>query len=110
VLDEFGHPTNGAVPRVNKALSSMKAELKNTADHVRVQINGLGRELWQTVAILCLGTLVIGIFIGMLYQRWIDSPVQPLPSSAPAAQSASPTASTPRPNHKNRPQPAPGQQ
>jgi hypothetical protein len=96
VLDEFGHSTNGAVPRVNKALSSMKADLKNAADHVRVQMDGLGKELWRTVAILCLGTLVIGIFIGMLYQRWIDSPLQPLQPSAPTVQLAPPASpSTP---------------
>jgi len=110
VLDEFGHSTNGAVPRVNKALSSMKADLKNAADHIRVQMDGLGKELWRTIAIICFGTLVIGFCIGMLYQRWLDSPVQPSPPSAPAAQSAPPPASTPQPNHKKRAQPAaPGQ-
>ena len=109
MLDEFGHSTNGAVPRVNKALSSMKADLKNASDHVRVQMDGLGKELWRTIAILCFGSLVIGIFIGILYRGWIDSPVQPSQPSAPAVQSAPPSAA-PQANHKKRPQPAaPGQ-
>jgi hypothetical protein len=70
-------------------------------------MDGLGKELWRTVAILCLGTLVIGIFIGMLYQRWIDSPLQPLQPSAPTVQLAPPASpSTPQPNHKKSSQPA----
>jgi len=111
VLDEFGNPRNGAVPRVNEALTWMKADLKNAADHVRVQMNGLGRELWRTIAVLCFGSLVIGFFIGMLYHRWIDSPVQPSQPSAPTVQSAPPSSSpsTSQTNHKKRQQSAPGQ-
>lgn len=50
VLGEFSHPRTGAAPRMKEALSSMKDDLKNAADHVRVQMNGLGKELWQTIA------------------------------------------------------------
>ena len=107
VLGEFGDPKNGAVPRVHEALTWMKADLKNAADHVRVEMNGLGKELWRTIAILCLGALMIGFFMGTLYHRWIDSPVQSQQSSAPTVQSGPPPfASTPQPSHKKRSQPA----
>ena len=104
VLGEFAHPRNGAVPRVNEALSWMKADLKNAGDHVRVQMNGLGKELWRTIAILCFGALVIGFLIGILYHRSIDVPEYSSQPSTAAVPSASPLSSTPppQPNHKKR--------
>jgi hypothetical protein len=109
VINEFAHPQNGAVPRVNEALTRMKANLENAADHVREQMNGLGKELWRTIAILCFGALVIGFFIGILYHRTSDPPAQSFQPSAPV-QLPPPSPSTPQPNHKKRPQPtAPNQ-
>jgi hypothetical protein len=111
-LDEFAHPRTGVVPRVNEAIRWMKCDLQNAGDHIRAQMNGLGKELYRTIAILCLGAMVIGLVAGSLYQRWMDKPLpQPAQPSAPAVQSARPSSTTPLPNHKKRPQPnAPGQQ
>ena len=104
-LSEFAHPTNGAVPRVNKAISSMNADLKNAADHERVQMNGLGKELWRTIAILCFATLVAGFGMGTLYHRWIDAAQVSAVPSAPVLKSAPPSASEGAPkNHKKRAQ------
>jgi len=41
VVNEFAYPQTGAGPRVNEALSRMKANLDNAAEHVRVQLTGL---------------------------------------------------------------------
>ena len=109
VLSEFSHPRTGAAPRIKEALSSMKDDLKNAADHVRVQMNRLGKELWQTIALLCGGVLVLGMLVGMLYQRWMDTPTQPQQPPAPAVQSAPPASAPIPPNHKKRPQPSPPQ-
>jgi hypothetical protein len=107
VLGEFSHPRTGAAPRMKEALSSMKDDLKNAADHVRVQMNGLGKELWRTIALLCGGALVLGMLVGMLYQRWQDTPTQPQQPPAPAVQSAPPASAPSPPSHKKRPQPSP---
>jgi hypothetical protein len=110
-LDEFAHPKTGAVERVNDVLRWMKADLQNAGDHIRAQMNGLGKELYRTIAVLCLGAMVIGLLAGILYQRWMDAPLSKAAQpAAPAVQSA-PPATIPQPNHKKRPQPnAPGQQ
>lgn len=107
-LNEFAH---GAVPRINEVLRWMKSDLQNAGDHIREQMNGLGKELYRTIAILCFGAMVIGLLAGILYQRWMDAPL-PAQPSAPAVQSAPPPASpAPQPNHKKRPQSnVPGQQ
>jgi hypothetical protein len=92
-LEEFAHPRTGAVARVNETLAWMKADLKNAADHIRAQMNGLTKDLNRTITVFCLAALTIGFFIGILYHRWINAPVQSnlaLPS----------TASTPQPVHK----------
>jgi hypothetical protein len=107
-LGEFAHPQTGAAPRVKEALSWMKADLKNAADHVRVQMNGLGRELWRTIAILCFGVLAIGFLLGILYHGWTDPPAQAPQPSAPTTQSVPqpPSSATPQANHKKRSQPS----
>jgi hypothetical protein len=104
-LEEFAHPKNGAVPRVNEALSWMKADLKNAADHIRAQMNGLAKDLNRTISVFCLAGLMIGFFLGILYYRWIDAPARPH-LSAPATQSAPPSSlATPQPAQKMRAQP-----
>jgi hypothetical protein len=71
----------------------------NAADHVRMQMNGLGNELWRTIAVLCFGALVVGILMGLLYQRWRDAPVVPSSTLSPAlvVQPAAPPQ--PAPEH-----------
>ena len=52
-LEEFADPTNGAASQVKETLSSMKADLKSAADRIRGQMNGLGRQLYETIAVFC---------------------------------------------------------
>lgn len=112
-LQEFAHPSDGAILRVGQGLRMMKADLQNASEHIRAQMNGLGKQLNWTIAVFCSGTLAIGLLAGSLYQRWVDAPqLQPAQQSAPAVQSAPPSSSpaTTQPNHKKRTQPsAPGQ-
>ena len=75
-LDQFSNPKTGAVPHVQQTLSSIKSDVKNAADHVRAQIQGLGKELWRSVAVLCLGALGMGFVLGILYYRWINPPTE----------------------------------
>jgi len=97
-LEEFAHPKTGALPRVNEALRWMKTDLQNAGDHVRGQMNGLGKELYRTIAVFCFCAMVIGLLAGILYQRWLDAPAaQPQELNAPTAQSA-PASVAPRPN------------
>ena len=86
-LDGFSHPRHGAVPLLKDAISSMKTDLGNAADHIRAQMNGLGKELWRSVAVLVAGGVGIGFLLGILYYSWISSPVEPA-SAAPQVQSA----------------------
>jgi hypothetical protein len=102
-LDEFTHPRSGAVPRLNEALSSMRADLRNATDHVRTMMGGLGKELWRSVAILCAAAVVIGFFLGVLYRSSRDQPVQPLPATSAVQSGAQPSA--PQPTYKKRAQP-----
>jgi hypothetical protein len=59
-LEEFAHPRTGAVSRVNEMLAWMKADLKNAADHIRAQMNGLTKDLNRTIGVFCLAALTIG--------------------------------------------------
>jgi hypothetical protein len=100
VLDDFANPRTGVVPRVNEALRSMKSNLQNAGDHIRVQMNGLGKELYRTIAVLCVGALGVGFVMGILYHRWIagpiESPKQPTPSVQVSPQPSSTTPAAPR--------------
>jgi hypothetical protein len=108
-LAEFTHPRHGVVPRFNETLQWMKNDLQNAGDHIHAQMNGLGKELYRAIAVLCLGAMVIGFLGGIFYQRWMDAPLPQPAQPASTVQSAPPA--TPQPNHKKRPQPnAPGQQ
>ena len=111
-LEDLANPRTGVVPHVNDALRSMESNLQNAGDHIRAQMNGLGKELYRTIAVLCFGAMVIGLVAGILYQRWIDAPLpKPGQPSTPSVESAPPFATTPQPNHKKRPQSnVPGQQ
>jgi hypothetical protein len=87
-LDEFSSPRHGAVPLLNKELASMKTNLGNAADHIQVQMNGLGKELWRSMAVVSAGTLAVGFIGGILYHQWITSPVEPPAASTPQVQVA----------------------
>jgi hypothetical protein len=103
VVSELAHPQTGAGPRVNEGLSRMKANLDNAAEHVRVQMNGLGKELWRSIAVMCGGTLVIGFLLGMLYHQWSDRSAQSSPPSAPPTQAAPlPPSAAPQVNQNPR--------
>jgi hypothetical protein len=91
-LDEFSHPKTGAAALVHDTMSWMKADLKNAGDHVRAQMNGLGKELYRTIAVLCVGALALGFVMGILYHRWINAPAE-APQSPAAAMQASPQPS-----------------
>lgn len=104
-LDEFAHPRDGAVARVNDLLRRMKADLHNAGDHIRAQMDGLGKEIYQTIAVLCMGALLIGLAAGILYQRWIDRPLlKPAQPTAPAVESARPSSPQSQPKYKKRTQ------
>lgn len=101
VVSEFAHPQTGVVARLNQALSRMRANLENGADHVRAQMCELGKELWKSIAVLCGGSLVIGFLSGMLYQQWKDdSPEKVQQPAVSADQTAAPQSLTPKSNHK----------
>jgi hypothetical protein len=70
-LRDFSDPYTGAVPIVNRNMCGMKADLQNATDHVRAQMAGLGRELWRSVAVMCAGSLGIGVILGVAYARWV---------------------------------------
>ena len=58
--------TPEAVARVNDVLRQMKADLHNAGEHIRAQMDGLGKELYRTIAVLCVCTLLIGLAAGVL--------------------------------------------
>jgi hypothetical protein len=97
-VDDFANPRTGIVPHVNEAVRSMKSNLENAADHIRAQMNGLGKELYRTIGVLCVGALGIGFVLGMLYYRWITAPVElPKQSAAVVQTSPQPSATPPSP-------------
>jgi hypothetical protein len=91
---------------INEMLRWMKADLQNAGEHIRTQMNGLGKELNRTIVLLCCAAIMIGVFVGMLYRWWVDAPLsQPASPPVPAVQAAPPSSpDTPLPNHKKRPQ------
>jgi hypothetical protein len=101
---EFTNPRTGAMPRINEVFRWLKDDLQNAADHIRAQMNGLGKELYRTIAVFCFGTLVIGFVGGTLYQRRMDAPVTQTPTAT--VQSAPPPVTTPQPNHRKKQQPS----
>jgi hypothetical protein len=109
VVSELAHPQNGAVPRVSEALMRMRTNVENAANHVRVQMNGLGKQLWSSIAILCGATLVIGFLLGMLYHGWVNPPI---PLTEPNIKSTPESSMSPQlqPNRNKRSQqPSPSQ-
>jgi hypothetical protein len=76
-LDDFAHPTYGAVRVVNDAVASMKVNIDDAAAHIRAQTNRLQNELWGTIAVVAAGMLALGFMLGILYYGWIRSPVAP---------------------------------
>jgi hypothetical protein len=70
---------------------------------VRAMMGGLGKELWRSVAILCVAAIVVGFFLGVLYRSSRDQPVQPLPATSAVQSGAQPSA--PQPTYKKRAQP-----
>ena len=66
-LLEFADPNTGACHRLQTAHSSMHSDLANAADHIRALTRTLRQELFTAVAILCLGTAIIGFFLGLAY-------------------------------------------
>jgi hypothetical protein len=111
-VDDFAHPRTGVLSRVNEAIRWGKADLQNATDHIRVQMNGLGKELYRTIAVVCGGALLVGLVGGALYERWLDSPLPhtAAPSSALKVQPAPPAGTTPQPNKKRLQSNVPGQQ
>jgi hypothetical protein len=95
-LDDFANPRTGAVPHVNEAIRSMKSNLQNAGDHIRAQMNGLGKELYRAIAVLCVGALGIGFVMGVLYYRWITTPAE-LPKQPAASVQESPQPSSAAP-------------
>ena len=76
-LDDFSHPRHGAVPVLNNALASMKANIDNAADHIRAQMNRLRNDLRGTMAVACAICVAGGFLLGIFYYRWITSPYEP---------------------------------
>jgi hypothetical protein len=94
-LEEFADPRDGAVSRVNDVLRRMKADLQNASEHIRAQMSRLGKELYWTIGVLCLGAMMVGVLGGVLYQRWMDAPVsQSERASAPTVQPSPPSPPT----------------
>ena len=70
---------------VNDALRLDESKSDNAADHIRAQMNGLGRELYRTIAVFFAAAIAFGFVMGILYYRWISSPIDPAELS-PAVQ------------------------
>ncbi len=58
-------------------------------------ILGLGKELYRTIAVFCVGALGIGFLMGILYHSWITAPVE-LPK-----QQATSVQTPPQPSSAN---------
>ena len=61
-LDRFGDPARGALARLNSALARMQAELALS--------RSLAQDLHRALAIVGVGAVLIGFFLGVLYVRW----------------------------------------
>jgi hypothetical protein len=76
-LDDFSHPRHGAVPIVNNALASMKANIDNAADRIRAQMDWLRKDWRGTMAVACASCVALGFVLGILYYRWITFAYEP---------------------------------
>src|SRR5581483_1073611 len=91
-----------AVPHINQAVRSMKSNLQNAGDHIRAQMNGLGKELYRAIAVLCVGALGIGFVMGVLYYRWITTPAAlPKQPAAAVQDPPQPSSATPAVTRKH---------
>ena len=67
----FADPQHGAVVQIGRALGAMQANLDNAASHIRSLSHALVKDLRRALAVLCLGSLIIGFFLGFWFCQWI---------------------------------------
>jgi ABC-type transporter Mla subunit MlaD len=64
LANTLNDPHSGAPARLQRALSSMLANLANAAAHVRCLATDLNREIGHAVLFLCSAALLLGFLIG----------------------------------------------
>jgi hypothetical protein len=69
-LDTFLDPARGALPRLSGALAMMQADLDNAASHIRALSRLLVKDIHRALAIVTVGALVVGFFLGVSYVQW----------------------------------------
>jgi hypothetical protein len=63
-LDIFLDPTCGALPRLSSALARMQADLDNAGCYIRALSLSLTKDLDRALAIIAVGSLILGFSIG----------------------------------------------
>jgi hypothetical protein len=68
----FADPERGAVTQLSRALDVMQANLDNASNHIRSLSHSLVKDLHRALALLCLGSLIVGLLLGFwLCRAWI---------------------------------------
>jgi len=67
-LDTFADPARADI--LNAATARMQANLDNAACHIRFLSRSLVKDLHRALAIIAVGAILIGFFLGVSYVRW----------------------------------------
>ena len=91
--DNLGHAYQGAAEDARKAVASLKSEISQAAENAARFTSKLSETFSKayrwTLVMLAGGALVIGLAIGMMFERWLFFPAGPVVApAAPVVQSA----------------------
>ncbi len=102
--DTLGNVYRGAAEDARKAVSSLNSEIsqatQNAARFTKELTEKFSKAYRLSLFMLASGALIIGLAIGMMFERWLFLPAQPVVAPAPVVQPA------PQPVLQTPPQPA----
>ena len=83
-----------------------ETDLQNAGEHIRAQMNGLGKELYRTIVVLCCQPSS-SVFLQVCCTsggQMRPHRSQPIPPAASTQSAPTSSPDTTQPNHKKRPQ------
>jgi len=98
---QLANSYTGTAEQARRAIDQMRSTISSATDTANRAANDLKHSFlldykWSICAI-SLAAMILGFFLGILYHRWINPPVEPLQPAPAAVQQQQPTQTGPLP-------------